>query len=62
MTALARVWLKAWHGLRSVIGDDAHDRYLDHLQRKHPGAQPLDRAAFYRGELERRWSKVSRCC
>ncbi len=62
MTALARFCRIVWHGLRSVVGDDAYERYLDHLQRKHSGARPLDRAAFYRGELEQRWSKANRCC
>jgi len=57
------VWLaRCWAGLRAVLGDDAYDRYLRHCRALHPGAEPLDRRAFYASELDRRWKQVNRCC
>ncbi|HUA89007.1 MAG TPA: YbdD/YjiX family protein [Steroidobacteraceae bacterium] len=53
---------RAWGWLRALAGDDAYERYCAHQVRCHPGRAPLDRHAFYRQELERRWSGVSRCC
>ncbi|MCC7413228.1 MAG: YbdD/YjiX family protein [Gammaproteobacteria bacterium] len=59
-TALAR----AWRALRRLAGDDAYERYLAHWHARHalPGSTPLGRRAFYRAEVERKWSGVSRCC
>jgi uncharacterized short protein YbdD (DUF466 family) len=55
-------WRRFWAGLRSITGDDAYDRYVEHCQLRHPDAALLDRGSFYRSELDRRWSKVNRCC
>ncbi len=62
MTAITEFWRRGWRGLRAVFGDDAYERYLDHCRRHHPGAATLERAAFYRAELELRWTQVNRCC
>ncbi|MGH8129303.1 MAG: CstA-like transporter-associated (seleno)protein [Steroidobacteraceae bacterium] len=62
MTAIARICRLAWSRLRSMLGDDAYERYLDHFRRRHPGIAPLEPAAFHRAELDRRWSQVNRCC
>lgn len=52
-----------WQMLRRLSGDDAYERYLAHWQARHAGeGAPLDRHAFYRSELERKWSGVRRCC
>ena len=50
--------------LRELTGDDAYERYLAHWRARHAadGAAPLDRAAFYREELRRKWDGVRRCC
>jgi uncharacterized short protein YbdD (DUF466 family) len=53
---------RAWSGLRTLLGDDAYERYLAHSRKCHPERAPLDRAAFYATELERRWRQASRCC
>ncbi|MGH8530446.1 MAG: CstA-like transporter-associated (seleno)protein [Nevskiales bacterium] len=52
-----------WRWLRQLSGDDAYERYLVHWRVRHAkeGA-PLDRKAFYRAELTRKWSGVRRCC
>jgi uncharacterized short protein YbdD (DUF466 family) len=51
-----------WDGLRNILGDDAYERYLDHQRRRHPDRPPLERAAFYKTEVDRRWSGINRCC
>jgi uncharacterized short protein YbdD (DUF466 family) len=51
-----------WAAFRGLLGDDAYERYLDHQRRRHPDAAPLQRADFYRAELDRRWSQINRCC
>jgi uncharacterized short protein YbdD (DUF466 family) len=55
-------WRRFWSGLRAVTGDDAYERYLTHRRVQHAGEPALDRSAFYRAELERRWTAPSRCC
>jgi uncharacterized short protein YbdD (DUF466 family) len=62
VNALATRWRRFWAVLRAVTGDDAYERYLAHQMLRHPDATPLDRAAFYVAELDRRWKQVSRCC
>jgi uncharacterized short protein YbdD (DUF466 family) len=51
-----------WRGLRALLGDDAYERYLSHRQDRHPGAATLDRRTFYLSELDRRWTRINRCC
>jgi uncharacterized short protein YbdD (DUF466 family) len=51
-----------WRGLRALLGDDAYERYLAHRHERHAGAPTLDRRDFYLSELERRWTRINRCC
>ena len=53
---------RTWAAMREILGDNAYERYLEHVQRRHPGATPHSRANFHRLELDRRWSQVNRCC
>jgi uncharacterized short protein YbdD (DUF466 family) len=55
---------RAWALLRELTGDDAYERYLEHWRARHAldGTAPLDRVAFYREELQRKWDGVRRCC
>lgn len=62
MSVLATRWRQFWAVLRAITGDDAYERYLAHRRLRHPGEAPLDRRAFHRAELERRWTQPSRCC
>lgn len=60
-----RILLKRiYEVLRRMLDDDAYERYLAHWQaaHAHEGGAPLDRKAFYKAELERKWSGVRRCC
>ena len=51
-----------WRGLRTLTGDDAYERYLQHHARTHAACTPLSRKAFFRQEQQRRWDKINRCC
>lgn len=61
-TSLWRELRRAWRFLRQVSGDDAYERYLEHVVRFHPGEQPMSRAEHFRIRQEQKWSRVSRCC
>lgn len=62
MKTIQAGWRRLWAGLRALTGDDAYDRYLNHVRARHPGMAPLDRESFYAAELDRRWKQVNRCC
>ncbi|MEW6038470.1 MAG: YbdD/YjiX family protein [Pseudomonadota bacterium] len=52
-----------WRTVRTVTGDDAYERYLEHWRQHHAGeGQPPSRKAFWRAEQQRRWNGVRRCC
>jgi uncharacterized short protein YbdD (DUF466 family) len=57
---------KAWWALRQIFGDAAYENYLRSVRRNaaHGGniATPLSRDEFYLDSLQRRYSKISRCC
>lgn len=62
MKMLDSIAVRAWTAFRAILGDDAYERYVRHVSRRHPGACPLSREEFQRSELDRRWSQVNRCC
>lgn len=62
MKVLGHISRRAWGMFRSLLGDDAYERYIDHVARHHGGQKPLGREEFHRVELDRRWSQVNRCC
>lgn len=53
-----------WRAIRTMSGDDAYERYLQHwrLQHGETANAPLDRAAFFKEEQRRKWEGVRRCC
>ena len=56
-------WIRGWwRGLRTLLGDDAYERYLAHCRVRHGGEASLDRRAFYLAQLDRRWARINRCC
>jgi len=59
---LARVVLGLWRGLRSWSGDAAYDRYLRARARQGLAGTAIGREQFYLEQLERRYSRPSRCC
>jgi len=54
----ARLWL----GIREWCGDAAYERYQKAHTRRGGGAAQLSRRDFYLAQLEKRYSRVSRCC
>ena len=59
---LRRIALAAWRALREWSGDAAYDRYLRVVAAR-PDAQPALRPAeFYLEQLNRRYSRPTRCC
>jgi len=54
----ARVWL----GVREWCGDTAYERYLKAHAKQQCCAAALSREEFYVEQLQKRYSRVSRCC
>lgn len=52
----------AWRWLREWSGDAAYELYLRSAATKSASHRPLDQAAFYVEQLERKYSRPSRCC
>jgi uncharacterized short protein YbdD (DUF466 family) len=56
------IFPRIWHGIREWCGDAAYDRYLQ-SQAKHFCGQPtMTREEFYLSQLQKKYSRVSRCC
>ena len=55
------VWL-VWNFLRQASGDDAYERYLDHIAQVHPGQPAMGRGEYYRFRTEQKWNRITRCC
>ena len=54
-----------WRGLRQWCGDADYESYLGARWRRpdlRRGAAPLSREEFYLEQLNRRYSRLSRCC
>ena len=52
----------AWRTLRQLAGDDAYERYCDHLRLNHPDEHPLSRREFYIRNQQAKWNGIKRCC
>jgi uncharacterized short protein YbdD (DUF466 family) len=57
------ILLRIWRGIREWCGDAAYERYLE-SQGRHlcGGAAVLTREEFYLSQLQKKYSRVSRCC
>ena len=63
VAAPARAWRAVRWYVNGVLGEDAYDRYVTHLGRQHPDAQPPTRRDFERDRAERlARTPGSRCC
>ncbi len=49
-----------WTGLRQWCGDSAYETYLAYIGKR--GATPLSAREFYVEQLNRKYSRPSRCC
>lgn len=52
----------AWRAVRTLAGDDAYERYCEHLRMNHPDQIPLSRREFYIVNQQEKWSGIKRCC
>jgi uncharacterized short protein YbdD (DUF466 family) len=55
-----------WWVLRQIFGDAAYENYLRSVQRNWAQdanvSAPLSRDEFYLDSLQRKYSKINRCC
>ena len=51
-----------WRTLRTMTGDDAYEKYLEHHGHHHGSEPPLDRRAFYLKNQQKKWTGINRCC
>ena len=59
---IGQIAAAVWRGIREWCGDAAYERY-ERAHAKHScGAALLTREQFYLEELQKRYSRVSRCC
>ncbi len=60
MRARVEAWLSV---LRTIIGVPDYERYLRHMQARHPGCAVQTPAEFAQARLDARYSRPgSRCC
>ncbi len=57
-----RRFRRFWRGLREWSGDAAYERYLHSQRKRCPQDFALTREEFYLEQLNRRYSRPSRCC
>jgi len=54
--------LRFWRGIREWCGDAAYDRYLESYAKHLCAGAALTREEFYLSQLQKKYSRVSRCC
>ena len=54
--------LRIWRGIREWCGDAAYELYLESHARHSFGVAVLTREEFYLSQLQKKYSRVSRCC
>lgn len=60
--SLVNTLRQGWRSLRTLIGDDAYERYIQHHACIHPGRVPLSCKSYFRKAQQDRWDKINRCC
>jgi len=53
---------RVWLGIREWCGDAAYERYVKSQRRTACAATVLTREEFYVEQLQKRYSRISRCC
>ena len=51
-----------WRTLRTLVGDDAYERYCAHHLYHHAHEPLLDRRSYYLKNQQAKWSGINRCC
>lgn len=60
MTRVRDMLWRIWEIAREVLGDKAYERYAERARRQ--GEKPLPPEEFYLTQLQRKYSRPSRCC
>jgi hypothetical protein len=60
MTLARGVVWRIWEIAREVLGDKAYELYAEGARRR--GEKPLAPKEFYLAQLQRKYSRPSRCC
>ena len=60
MSMAIEMMRRVWDVAREVLGDFAYERYRERAQRQ--GPKVLTAKEFYVSQLQRKYSKPSRCC
>ncbi|MBZ5542247.1 MAG: putative selenoprotein [Acidobacteriia bacterium] len=60
MAKVRRILIEIWSFGRELLGDNAYARYRDYVAAR--GGCPLTPQEFYLSELQRKYSRPSRCC
>ena len=60
MIKAQRMFRRIWEIAREVLGDKAYERYAERLSAR--GEQPATPEEFYVSQLERKYTRPSRCC
>ena len=54
--------LRIWRGIREWCGDAAYEQYLRSHERHFCSAVALTREEFYLSQLQKKYSRINRCC
>ena len=57
-----RLLCSVWYFVRQVSGDDAYERYREHMLQTHAGQPAMTRSEYYRVRTEQKWNRLTRCC
>ena len=55
------LWI-AWRFVRQVSGDDAYERYREHMAHLHAGQRTMTRSEYFRFCQDQKWNRITRCC
>ena len=53
---------RCWQVLRTLVGDDAYERYCEHHRARHAREPLLGRRAYYVKSQQEKWNGIKRCC
>jgi uncharacterized short protein YbdD (DUF466 family) len=62
LAGIGRLLRNGWRYLRHTSGDDAYERYVEHMALDHPGQPTMSRAQYFRLRQEQKWDGIKRCC
>jgi uncharacterized short protein YbdD (DUF466 family) len=60
MAKIRQILIELWSFARELLGENAYARYREHAAAR--GGCPMTAQEFYLSELQRKYSRPSRCC